>query len=578
MKPPKTTHDKFETLRKRAEASIRAPDFSKAPLEFEDSLQLIHELQTFQVELELQNDELQRSQQELMNAQTRYTDLYDFAPVGYITLNLKRMILNANHTLSDMLLIDKRDILDHPLSDFILFEDQDIFYRYWRTLSTPTPRQFCELRLKKKDGTPFAVQLESTLFSSAGSDIKQYHTVIIDITQRKQTEKELELLRNYLSNIIDSMPSVLIGVDADGRVSLWNKRAEQTTGIPAADAFGSVLSHVFPKLAPNMKEIIQSILTREIKQERKRHGPSGISACYEDITIYPLVSRGVKGAVIRIDDVTEKIRMEERMVQSEKMLSVGGLAAGLAHEINNPLAGMIQTAHVLSTRLTSGDLPDNLKAAQAAGTTMEAIRQFMEAREIPRMIINIKQSGMRAAEVVDNMLSFAQKCDTRKQFHSLTELLDKTLELASTNYDLTQHYDFRTIKIKKEYEANLPPVPCECPMIRQVLLNILRNGAQAMQETEKQTPCFIIRARLDREHKMVCMEIEDNGPGMDEKISKRVFEPFFTTKPVGMGTGLGLSVSYFIITENHHGKMTVTSEPGKGATFIICLPLERKKE
>lgn len=133
----------------------------------------------------------------------------------------------------------------------------------------------------------------------------------------------------------------------------------------------------------------------------------------------------------------------------------------------------------------------------------------------------------------------------------------------------------KSIEIRREFEDGLPPVSCEGAKIQQVLLNIFRNGADAMQTAGTGKPMFIVRMEFDKERKMVCMEIEDNGPGMDEAIRKRVFEPFYTTKPVGEGTGLGLSVSYFIITENHGGKIAVESQPGKGTKFIIRLPLNR---
>ncbi|MCP4282832.1 MAG: histidine kinase, partial [Gammaproteobacteria bacterium] len=139
-----------------------------------------------------------------------------------------------------------------------------------------------------------------------------------------------------------------------------------------------------------------------------------------------------------------------------------------------------------------------------------------------------------------------------------------------------KQYDFKTIKIVKEYAEVIPSVPCEDVKIQQVLLNILRNGAQAMQEAKVDNPTFTLRTYHKPEHGMVCIEIEDNGPGMNETIRKRIFEPFFTTKPVGLGTGLGLSVSYFIINENHNGKISVESEQGKGTRFVICLPSEGK--
>lgn len=276
-------------------------------------------------------------------------------------------------------------------------------------------------------------------------------------------------------------------------------------------------------------------------------------------------------AVVR--DINERKKTQEMMVQSEKMLSVGGLAAGMAHEINNPLAGMMQTADVMSKRLTSIDIPANMRAAEEIGIHMDDIKTFMEKRGILRMIKTINESGTRMAAIVNNMLSFARKSDTRTSSHSLAELLDRTLELAATEFDLKKHYDFKTIEIKKEYDDTLPPVPCERAKIQQVLLNILRNGAQAMQENQTQNPLFIVRTRFEKEQKTISVEIKDNGPGMDEETRKRVFEPFYTTKPVGVGTGLGLSVSYFIITENHGGELSVESAPDSGAKFTIRLPI-----
>ncbi|MCP4117823.1 MAG: PAS domain S-box protein [Desulfobacteraceae bacterium] len=278
-----------------------------------------------------------------------------------------------------------------------------------------------------------------------------------------------------------------------------------------------------------------------------------------------------------IRDISDYKRTQEMMVQSEKMLSVGGLAAGMAHEINNPLAGMMQTADVMAKRLTNVKMPANMRTAKEIGIDMDDINAFMEKRDIPRMLTTINESGRRIAAIVGNMLGFARKSDTRASSHDLAELLDKTLELAVSDFDLKKHYDFKMIEIKKEYDGNAPPVPCEPAKIQQVLLNILRNGAQAMQEAGTEKPVFIVRTRFDKKQKAVCVEIGDNGPGMDEEIRKRVFEPFYTTKPVGVGTGLGLSVSYFIITENHDGEMSVESTPGSGAMFIICLPLERKE-
>jgi len=276
-----------------------------------------------------------------------------------------------------------------------------------------------------------------------------------------------------------------------------------------------------------------------------------------------------------IRNITEQKKTHEIIIQTEKMLSVGGLAAGMAHEINNPLAGLMQTADVLAQRLGKNmNIPATQKAAEEAGISLDGLKNFMQSRDVPRMLTAIKDSGMRIAKIVNNMLSFARKGDSQKSLNSITELLDRTLELATIDYDLNKQYDFKKIAIVREYESNSPPILCEASKIQQVILNLLRNGAQAMQDAETENPRFAIRTWYEEDQKMVYVEIEDNGPGINKNIRRRIFEPFFTTKAVGTGTGLGLSVSYFIITENHGGELVVVSEPGTGAKFCIGLPIE----
>ncbi len=397
--------------------------------------------------------------------------------------------------------------------------------------------------------------------------------VAIDITRQKQDEEELRRLQNYLSNIIDSMPSILVAVDSDGNVTQWNSQTQKATGLSFEDVRAQPLAEVFPLLADEMNNIRDSIRERRVIRNTKIRRKENKDVRFKDVTIFPLTANCIEGAVIRVDDITEQVRLEEMMIQSEKMLSIGGLAAGMAHEINNPLAGIMQTAKVISNRLTDKlDIPANRKAAKEAGTNIEAVRRFMEARNIPGMLSAVMDSGYRVAAIVNNMLSFARKSEATVSSHNLDILLDKTAELAATDYDLKKQYDFKRIKIKKDYAENLPEIPCEDAKIQQVLLNILRNGAQAMQAAGTESPQFIFRIWFDRLKDMAVIEIEDNGPGMDEETRKRVFEPFFTTKPVGIGTGLGLSVSYFIIAENHRGEMEVISRPGAGANFIIRLP------
>jgi len=317
-----------------------------------------------------------------------------------------------------------------------------------------------------------------------------------------------------------------------------------------------------------IKRIKNSITSRQLIKENSISDIMEGKSKFSDLTVYPLISNGTEGAVIRIDDVTERVRLEEMMIQSEKMLSVGGLAAGMAHEINNPLAGILQNAQVILNRLTQ-KMKRNDEVAKECNITFEAIQSFMEKRKIIEMLEAINITGQRASKIVENMLSFSRKSESIFSSHDIRKLLDDTIELAASDYDLKKKYDFRKIKIIKKYDEKVPLVTCERSNIQQVFLNVIRNGAQSMVDENKQKPCFTFRVKQDDD--MVRIEIEDNGSGMDEEARRRAFEPFFTTKDVSDGTGLGLSVSYFIITEQHKGKMLIESKKGKGTEIIIYL-------
>ena len=294
------------------------------------------------------------------------------------------------------------------------------------------------------------------------------------------------------------------------------------------------------------------------------------------MTIYPLEGGEIEGAVIRVDDVTDRVRWEEVMIQTEKMVSLGGLAAGMAHEINNPLAVMMQNSEVVIHRMT-GNNPASEKAAKECGTTMDAIRTFMEIRGIVRMLGALREAGARISTVVNNMLDFAGNREGGFLIQNIPNLLDKTIELASSDYNLHKRFDFKSISIIKDYDPALPEVPCDPSRIQQVVFSLLQNAAQALavHDDSQVPPTITLKTALCGSAARI--EICDNGPGMDEETRKRAFEPFFTTKGVGKGTGLGLSVSYFLITELHKGTMRVESEPGKGTCFVMELPLELRQ-
>ncbi len=276
-------------------------------------------------------------------------------------------------------------------------------------------------------------------------------------------------------------------------------------------------------------------------------------------------------------DISEYKRTQALMIQTEKMLSVGGLAAGMAHEINNPLAGMMQTAISLENRLLKLEqFEKNVEVANKYNLEIADLKAYMHDRGIDRMVNTIEESGKRIANIVKNMLSFARTRDAVKTPHFVTELIDKSLELAGIDYNQRKHYDFKCIEIVKEYEESIPMINCESGMIQQVILNLLQNSAYEMHGTGIKKPRINLRCWYEKDRNMVGIEVEDNGPGIDPAIKDRLFEPFYTTKSPGVGTGLGLSVSYYIIVDDHSGEFIEISQPGHGAKFRIMLPAIEK--
>ena len=217
MKQIKSSQEKFKQLREQAQTLLTKTGKSGVPPALDDPLKLIHELQVFQMELELQNEELCRSQQELMNSNMRFAELYDYAPVGYFTANLKGRILNANLALADMLLTQKSSLINQPLSAHIVLEDQDIHYHHLKSLFEKNTRQICELRMKKTDRTVFDAQLESTVISHLKEKPLKHRTVVTDISARKKMEKEREILQKQLQQAhkMKSMATVAGGIAHD---------------------------------------------------------------------------------------------------------------------------------------------------------------------------------------------------------------------------------------------------------------------------------------------------------------------------------------------------------------------------
>jgi len=254
------------------------------------------------------------------------------------------------------------------------------------------------------------------------------------------------------------------------------------------------------------------------------------------LTAYP-TTEADGGAVLVFEDQTEKRRLQDQLIQSEKMSAIGQLIAGVAHDLNNPLASVVGFSDFLAE---AGEVPERL------AEPLQVIRQEAE----------------RAATIVKNLLSFARRQEGERRRQPIKPILESTLQLLANQLMASR------IEATLRVEAGLPDVEVNGNQIKQVFVNVINNGAQAIAETGQGGRIWVTAKRwLDG----VAVSVTDSGPGIPEEIAARVFEPFFTTKPEGKGTGLGLSICQGILKE-HGGRLTLEAKPGAGATFIVELP------
>ncbi|SUD46074.1 sensory box histidine kinase [Pseudomonas fluorescens] len=394
----------------------------------------------------------------------------------------------------------------------------------------------------------------------------------LEVQVRSKIEKKLTGFQNYLNSIIDSMPSALIALDEQLYVTQWNQEASALSGTRLDEALNQPIFLAFEPLKPYLPQLKATVEQHTVERIERVTWIKDDEPKHYALTFYPLMGGAGRGVVIRIDDITQRLSLEEMMVQSEKMLSVGGLAAGMAHEINNPLGAILHNVQNIRRRL-SADLPKNQEHAEQVGVELETVNRYLQSREVPQLLDGIQQAGARAAKIVTHMLSFSRRSNRQMAPCDLPALIDQAVEIAGNDFDLTIGFDFKGQAIIRQFDPLLGPVPGTANELEQVLLNLLKNAAQAihLREDDSEPGRIILRTRLNPPWAEI--QVEDNGIGMSENVRKRTFEPFFTTKEIGQGTGLGLSVSYFIITNNHKGQMEVHSTLGQGTCFTLRLPL-----
>ena len=386
------------------------------------------------------------------------------------------------------------------------------------------------------------------------------------------TQDKLERSSNRLNNIFDTMPSALIFINNELIIQGWNKYIAQETGIDAENAIGHHIIEIYPAFENHMHMINNSLKLNKEQQAKNAKliiKTEDVNRLF-NIVVYPMISNQTREAVIRIDDVTEQEKNEANLAQVEKLASVGALIAGVAHEINNPLGSIMQGTQNVLRRLDPS-LEANQTAASELNIDLANQYKYLEQREIIKFLDGIHEAGDRASSIVKNMLKFTRHSTADMIKYNLVDLINDGLQLASTDFSLQERTDFKQINIIKELYTSEVFIECHPMEIQQVILNLLKNAAQALESKADNKEIRLILSEVDKQK--VSLAISDNGPGIPSDIKDKIFQPFFTTKPIGQGTGLGLSVCRNIIVQKHHGTMEVESTVNVGTSFIIVLPI-----
>lgn len=412
-----------------------------------------------------------------------------------------------------------------------------------------------------------------------------------------------------LGFIVERIEVGIFAVDRDYRVVLWNRFMATRSQRGAAEVIGRSLFESFPELPQKwLERKIDSVFVLKnyaftsweqrpflFRFHHNRPITGGVDAMRQNCTFLPQKNSSgeVELVCVTVADFTDtamfqgrlnesiaELEIEKRaqqalieklesaqnqLMQSEKLAAIGQLAAGVAHEINNPIGFVTSNFGALKT-YTGGllDIVDAYERGDAAD--IEQVRRAADLdflREDLPVLIKESQEGLgRVTKIVQDLKDYSRVDDVGRQLADLNACMESTLNVV-----------WNELKYKAEVVRELgdiPQVDCVPAQLNQVFTNLLVNAAQAIPERGK----IFVRSRLDGD--TVCIEVEDTGVGMTEDVSRRIFEPFFTTKPVGKGTGLGLSISYDIVVKKHGGRLEVASELGKGSCFRIYLPRDFK--
>ncbi len=472
----------------------------------------------------------------------RFTQLFETLQEGMYISNPDGKLVEVNPALLAILGYDsKEEVLSLPPNAIrVDAGPEQVLGKAENARSSTRTR---EVRLRRKDGGIAICQDTSTAVVEDGRTVR-YQGTLVDVTEKRAMERQLRSQEEFRQHLLESFPDLILVLDLNGQYTFVSPRIRDLLGYGPEELLGKNVDDA-ERSSPELAKLYQTVATGEDSRASCEYGAHHHDGSWRTMLgmASPMIDTEGKpaGVIISVRDVTTEKKLEQQIIQSERLAAMGQMIGGFAHELNNPLTSILGMAELL----------------QEGGVTEAGRKQ----------ITVLHQQARRAAEIVQNLQYFARPPAPGRSQVDLNELVQRTVHL--------QTYPLRKSNITVDFlpEPGLPSIVADSNQLMQVFLNLLLNAEQAIRESRERGT---IRVRLGRgvtgKPDSVWVVFQDDGPGIAPETLPHIFDPFFTTKRPGRGTGLGLSICKTVLRE-HGGNIEATTAPGGGAVFTITLPM-----
>lgn len=474
-------------------------------------------------------------------SEARFTQLFETLQEGIYIASPEGAILDANPALVRMLgYASKEDLLRARMAD--LFFDPEHGTHTLRA-HEERPLNIHEVVLKRKDGAPIHCLVTGVVVRDAFGKIERYQGALLDVSERREIEHRLHQQQEFARRLVDCFPDMILALDREGNYTFMSPSITEILGYESGQGFRRSIAEAVheedrAQLVGAFKDLLQGRQNFAALEARVRHRNGEWRVIRAHFSPLHDEKGNIEGVVVSGRDITALKRLEQQLIQSEKLAAMGQMLAGVAHELNNPLTAILGVSELLRDRLGLD----------------EASRRQLDLTH---------RQARRAARIVQNLLEFSRPTAPQKKRLDVASLIERALQL--------QEHSLRRNNIAVDFrpESPLPPVLGDANQLIQVFLNLIINAEQAIREVRESGR---IQVRLSFVGDRLAVVVQDDGVGVRPEALPRIFDPFYTTKRPGGGTGLGLSICMAILRE-HGGTIEAESLPAGGSAFTVYLPV-----